>query len=171
MRLTILVLALFGACAQAAELDAFDAWHGAWSGTVTSTSPGGRTLEFPMSLAIDPHENDKQRLSWTITYGEGERRDERPYELLAVDHDRGHYRIDEKNSIELDAYLTGDTLTSVFEVQDSRLAVCYTLVDETIEFSIVSYAAEPLATTGGDNAPEVRSFRVVNVQHARLERN
>jgi len=170
MRTALALLLLVCTHARAASLDAFEPWLGMWSGTVTSTTPDGRSFEFPMRLEIAPSD-DPERLDWTITYGEGESAQRRPYQLLAVDPDAGHYRIDERDSIELDAYLAACTLVSVFEVNDSQIVTTYRFGDDTLEFGIVAYDSEPTATTGGGDAPEVRSYAVTSVQRAVLERD
>ncbi len=47
------------------------------------------------------------------------------YLLLFVDSATGHYQIDEKNSIVLNAFLRGNIFTSRFSVMDNLLDCTY----------------------------------------------
>ena len=55
-------------------------------------------------------------------------------------------------------------------MQGNQLVVSYTLAGDEIEFGIVSFASEPIETTGGEGVPEVLSYRITSVQSATLER-
>lgn len=147
-----------------------ESWAGEWKGTCRALSPGGRANEFAMELHIKPT-GDGERFTWTIIYGEDERRQERPYELVAVDAAMGHYQVDEKNSIVLDAYLIGETLYSQFSVNEAMINTEYAVREDGLHFDLTSCDFAKPRTTGGDEGiPEVQSYRVQAAQHALLKR-
>ena len=129
---------------------------GTWKGTVRSESPGGKSMEFPMALTVAPIEG-RDAWSFTITYGEGERKQVRPYELLPVEGSPGRFRIDERNGIVLDAAFVGDTLHCGFSVQGNTIFARYRLADDAVEFAIDSFASG-VETGGKDGAPAVTGF-------------
>ena len=57
-------------------------WTGVWKGTRQARPPGGRMNRFAMELHILPAP-DPERMTWILVYGEGERRQERNYEIYA----------------------------------------------------------------------------------------
>ena len=88
-----------------------------------------------------------------------------------MDETSGHWRIDEKNSILIDAFLVEDALYSRFEVLGSAIDVCYALRDGAIDVRLTTYAKAPLTTSGGeDRIPAVSAFELRAVQTARLTR-
>lgn len=169
-------------------------WAGVWGGRVRAARPGPGTgpdakpMEFAMELRIAPEAPEAgempSRWTWTIVYGEGERRQERAYTLIVKDAAKGLYEIDEHNSIVLPATLVNGVLVSPFEVGGSLLVASYELqswdppgappaakVEECLEFRIITVASGHAASTGGkDGAPEVRGFPVASFQQARLHR-
>ncbi|MCP3858961.1 MAG: hypothetical protein GY704_04860, partial [Phycisphaeraceae bacterium] len=115
--------------ADATEKPAFPAsWIGRWKGAARSAIRGAPDREFTMELHVAPIP-DRDAHTWTIVYGEGERRRVRAYEIVPVDAAAGHFRIDEKTSILIDAYLLGDALHSRFDVQNSSIDVRYVMRD------------------------------------------
>ena len=144
-------------------------WLGEWEGNLEVFNAKGKSMELYMGLNILPIEND--RYTWTIIYGEGEKRQERKYELMPKDTAKGHYLIDEKNSIILDDFLLGNTLYSRFEVMGNLLLISYRLESETLNFEVVSGNLEPINTTGGqDSIPIVNSYNIFVMQQAILKR-
>lgn len=91
------------------------AWHGIWKGRCKTGNLRGTSIDFAMELHVEPIEG-RDAWTWTIVYGEGAKRQVRPYELLPVAGSKGHFRVDEKNSIVIDSYLLGDTLYARFEL-------------------------------------------------------
>lgn len=164
-------------CINATPLKKYDSlnqsfpeeWTGHWSGILNIHSTKGNNQSVPMSLQISPIEKD--RWSWIITYGEGEKADIRKYELLATDPEKGIYMLDEKNSIMIDFYLEDNTFHSLFSVQQNLLESAYELRDEKIYFSIVVYdLAQPTQTGGENDIPLVTAHKVKSVQKAVLEK-
>jgi hypothetical protein len=127
-----------------------------------------------MELHIAPTDR-ADRYSWTIIYGEGEQRQERPYELIVRDAARGQYAVDEGNSIVLPLALIGDAFYSTFEIEGTTLLAVERLVnagtpDARIEVEIVAHSGEPTATGGQDGTPEVKARVPNTVQRAVLRR-
>ncbi len=145
-----------------------EAWHGIWKGRVKSESRNGKTVDFAMELHIEPIEG-RNACTWRIVYGEGDRRQVRPYELLPVDG-KGHFRIDEKNGIVIDAFLIGDTIYSSFGLNKVRIDARYRLRGDALEFSIATQKAAPMGTTGGGAVPAVEVFELVAAQRATLRK-
>ncbi len=146
-------------------------WVGQWKGTCNAITNNGVKNSFPMQLHIEPLE-DKNRYTWKIIYGEGKTQQIRLYELVVVDAEKGHYRIDEKNSIVIDSYLFGDSLCSQFDVSGAMLTVRYTLHRGNLIFDLVSTRSDQPIETGGEGAiPKVRSYPVNATQLAVLKRS
>lgn len=144
-------------------------WVGEWEGRLEIFNVKGKSMDLYMGLNILPLEND--RYTWTIIYGEGEKRQERKYELMPKDTAKGHYLIDEKNSIILDDFLLGNTLYSRFEVMENLLLTSYKLEGEILTFEVISGNLEPINATGGqDSIPVVNSYNVFVMQRAELKR-
>ena len=145
-------------------------WQGTWSGPSEVVRQGKTAMTFPTSLTIEPLEAEG-RWTWTLVYGEGEQRQVRPYELVVVDAETGHYRIDEKNSIVLDAFLENDTLHSRFWVGDQVIEVQYRKTEASLTAQLTTYGAKPLVMTGGEGrVPPVGSYGLHSVQRAVMSR-
>ncbi|MFG0293900.1 MAG: hypothetical protein ACF8MJ_12215 [Phycisphaerales bacterium JB050] len=177
-----LSLAAFGAgCASTstpaappAPTDPLHAWLGTWSGTATNHRPDGTTFDFPMTLEIEPVGDQTDHYTWTITYGEGDRQQIRPYELIVIDAPSGRYAIDEQNSIVLDTTMLDGALYSQFEIEGVRLTTCYRLSPEADQMTceILTTPAEPASITGDTGGvPPVNLFPPSSLQRATLRRS
>jgi hypothetical protein len=153
------------------EAQAFPAtWVGTWRGPCRSGPRAGEGSRFPMELRVAPIEG-KDAFTWTIVYGEGARKQVRPYEIHPVDPETGHWRIDEKNGILIDAFLVGDMLFSRFEVMGNRLEARYRMRDGGIDVVISTFSSKPLTESEATGrAIPVRSFELKGVQSGRLVR-
>ena len=176
MRTTLLILLLLLVPTSLAAEDepstpSFPAsWHGNWTGPSAVVRGGETVMEFPMELHVAPLESGAGH-KWQIVYGEDERRQVRPYELLPVDAGRGHYRIDEKNSIEIDAYFENERLRSRFWVADNVIEATYERDGDAMTVTLTTFGAKPLRMTGGrDKVPAVGSYALKSVQRATLTR-
>ncbi|MDX2177496.1 MAG: hypothetical protein SF028_13610 [Candidatus Sumerlaeia bacterium] len=175
MRLAIPVaaaLALAG-CASAPKRTAApaqpfpDAWYGSYAGTMLVDMPGRPAQSVPMTLEIAPTE-DPARWHWRIGYAGQPVRD---YALEAVDADAGEYRIDENNSIVLDARLLGGVLFCHYAGPWGAYTVRYDFDGETMKFDLVSTAPEATSTTGGaEGVPAFDNIPVIGWQRAVLRR-
>ena len=149
-------------------------WLGTWSGTATNHRPDGSSFDFPMVLEIGPIEGSTDRYTWTITYGEGERQQVRPYELVVIDPDTGRYAIDEKSSIVLDTVMLDGALYSQFEIEGIRLTTVNRLGPGPNQMTceIVTGSTSPTSTTGGSGGvSSVGLFPPRSLQRAVLTRN
>jgi hypothetical protein len=113
--------------------------------------------------------------NWTITYDFKGKKDIRAYELNIVDTKKGHYIIDEKNTIKIDAFYRNKIFTSFFKVMDSYIVATYTKENENIIFEIISASGKKTTTTGdsivkGDTIPEVKTYFVNGRQKAVLKK-
>ncbi|MEL6671536.1 MAG: hypothetical protein AAFR61_05070 [Bacteroidota bacterium] len=145
-------------------------WEGAWKGDLQIFSKGKITMEIPMELQIAPTDS-AGIFQWTIIYY-GEKTDRRAYELVPVDASIGHYVIDEKNSIFLDAFFNGSTLSSRFSVGDGLLLITYTLRGENIEMNIFFGGQEKKQKTGEEveNVGDIYSYPVGSLHRAVLRK-
>jgi hypothetical protein len=148
---------------------------GNWKGTLTWSRPDKAPQQFAMRLNIQPA--DSGRYTWQIIYGDDDpstslRTDNRPYLLQPVDPAKGHWQIDERNTIVLDGYFIGKSFTSVFAVSGSTIVSKYELTADGLMVSFTTYATKPITTTGGTSSeiPPVESYKVVGLQQGLLKR-
>ncbi len=142
-------------------------WIGKWEGElVISTQP---EADIKMELEIIPFEKNDSSFHWNIYYKSPGNEDKREYELLAINQQKGFYKINEKNSIILDAYFHKNTLYAVFDVQDNLIHSIYRKTDKEIFFEIIMCKTNKYDITGGaENIPQVKTYPVQVVQHAIL---
>ncbi|MEM1217255.1 MAG: hypothetical protein AAGH79_00010 [Bacteroidota bacterium] len=151
-----------------------ESWAGKWAGTLEIYNAKGLAQSLPMQLHILPIDSTN-RYSWGIIYGEDIEKGLRDYELMPVDTSLGHYQVDEKNGIILDAYLLGDKLFERFEVMGNLLLTTTELRGENLYWEIISGSLEPIVTTGGgeyegEEIPPVGGYSIVVLQRAVLSR-
>ena len=141
-------------------------WHGRWSGTLKITSAAGEATETPMEMVIEPLK-DSKNYRWKIVYGKGPARN---YELVPQEK-AGHFVIDEKNGLLIDAWLVGSTVYSQFQVGDSLIPVRYELGRDTLRFSLtVSSTKDPRTTKLTAGKFEAKAFKLEAVHVADLKR-
>ena len=151
-----------------------DDWLGYWEGELNIYNSTGKTMTVPM--ALDNSTTDQDSVwTWAIIYGEDTIAGRRDYELNVVDASKGHYVVDEKNSIFLDAFLLDNNLISTFKVAGNVLQSSYELDGEDMLFTIHMYGEEEIRTTGdtlyqGEEIPIVHSYKNTIYQKARLKK-
>ena len=101
-----------------------DDWLGFWEGDLHIYDEMGLQQSLPMSLD-NSITGVKGQFTWAIIYGTDSIAGRRDYLLKEVDKNKGHYMVDEKNGILLDAYLIDNELVSVFEVMGNSLTSTY----------------------------------------------
>jgi len=151
-----------------------ESWLGNWVGDLNIYRENKLVQTIPMELellAIDTSDN----YVWAIIYGEDKVAGRRSYELEIVDTEKGFYKIDEKNSIKLEAYLFENKLYSQFSVMESQILCTYEKVGDNIIFEIISGSVNPISNTGGklvdkEEIPEVKAFPITVTQKATLSR-
>lgn len=145
-------------------------WIGLYQGDLLIFNESKDTTKVKMQLSIGSP-NAEGYYPWTIKYGED---DLRAYGLEVINADKGHYLIDEFNSIKLDSYLRDNHFISHFNVMDSDLLVDYERVHDGIIVNLYFSQAQAVSLTGSeiigkDTIPEVKSFKVPVFQKAYLK--
>ena len=123
-------------------------------------------------LPIDSSDNH----TFYIIYGEDKVAGKRPYELVTIDAEKGIYAVDEKNSIQMEAFLLDNTLIQRFEVMGTMLITINEKIDDnTITWQIISGSLDPASITGkqeidGEEIPEVKGYPIKALQKAILKK-
>ena len=149
-------------------------WFGDWSGPLYIHDSLGRKDPIPMSLKIS--ETDSSGVyNWVIGYGKDSTLQERPYLLKSINAAAGHFLIDERNGILIDAFYLNNELTSIFEVMGNTLVIGYSKKDQEMVFSVKVYTYKSIRSSGdgiynGQEIPEVNSFYLKSVQEAVLNK-
>ncbi len=137
-------------------------WIGLYEGLLDI---GARQI--PMQLNIDKTDVDTL-YKWQIKYGEDDFRD---YRLIAPKGETQEFKIDEKNSIILDAFYVKGKLMSEFAVQGNKVMAIYEKKGEELVFEIIFGKEEVDNITGGlDSIPQVNNYKIQGMQRAELVR-
>ncbi|NJL12113.1 MAG: hypothetical protein HC913_03285 [Microscillaceae bacterium] len=148
-----------------------EAWLGHWQGQMTIDNGRGPVMQVFVALHIEA--STANTWQWQIRYGQGDSAQVRNYALKARNAHKGQYLIDELNSIVLPAFFTQQTLISFFEVQGNLIQTIYRLEGESLFFENAVAKMALSALTGGkesEDIPPVRTYPVVSLQRARLEK-
>ncbi len=146
-------------------------WEGVWKGPSKIIRNNKTVLEFPMELHIAPLKEGKG-WSWKILYGEGEKQQTRPYELIPVREEMNHYQIDEKNGILIAAFFENDTLHSRFWIGDTVIESTYARAGHQMIVTLTTFGAKPVHLSGGNGkVPRVASYELGSVQRAAMRRH
>ena len=141
-------------------------WHGRWTGTLKIASLAGDAKVTPMEMVIEPRK-DSKNYRWRIVYGKGPARE---YELVPQET-AGHFVIDEKNGLLIDAWLVGSTVYSQFQVGDSLIPVRYERAGDSLRFSLtVSSTKDPRTTKLENGKFEAKAFKLESVHVAELKK-
>ncbi len=169
--LPLLFLFVFNTPILAQSVNPLEKWLGYWKGNLEIFNAEGKKMEAVMELQILPTDS-LNRWKWTIIYGEGDKKDERPYELVAVDLKKGHFVMDEKNTILIDTYLINQTFYSNFTVEGSQLIFIDRLEGDQIIVEVISSSNKAVGITGGTSKdiPSVESFPIHITQKAILKK-
>lgn len=129
------------------------------------------TQLYPMKLQIAATDT-VGRWQWTLTYGEGEKADVRPYVLIAQDSTNSHFIVDERNSILLDQYLIGNHFISRFAVNSSLLIMDIRNEGDHLISQITHGSMENPRESGEevDNIDGVTSYPIRGTQRAILRK-
>lgn len=123
-----------------------DQWVGKWNGncTITPEYDGIKQLKSSLEVKIQ----DKG-LSWLLIYDYNGAipTEVRNYELKIEDEKAGHYVIDEKNGLLLDAYLNNGVLFSPFTINGLLITARYEFKKSTMTLEMPSYGVTPHRTT------------------------
>lgn len=148
------------------------AYLGRWEGILSIHNPQGGIDTVDMRLDIGPDSCASQACwTWRLRYGTGGK-DDRPYQLVQLDKNKGIYQIDEKNGIILDAVLRNNVLMSRFSVGKSLLLITYHLQGDEILFEVFTGGMETSnAVADSSSAYKIENWPVGAYQVARLTRN
>jgi hypothetical protein len=148
-------------------------WHGTYRGTLEIKTPGKPMSEVPIELMIKPMD-DAARVTWQITYGDGEKKSGRHYELVALPRKLDSFELDEKSGIRMQLQKIENKLYCLFKVSNSLLHVEYEIrpKDAMIHYQISTFQEKEPLTTGHEKNPQigVDSYRLMSVQSAILKR-
>ncbi|MDX2247393.1 MAG: hypothetical protein SF052_11475 [Bacteroidia bacterium] len=147
-----------------------DKWRGEWSGELGIYKPTGKVQSLPMKLRISPSDS-AEIWQWALIY-EAAEPDVREYELIVIDREKGHFLIDEKNSVKLDAWLLGNVLSCRFSVDETLLLVNYIFEEDQIRFEIFAGSKTKINLTGEEleEVDEIYTYPVTTMQRATLRR-
>ena len=137
-------------------------WIGDWAGELQIFKQEGLTQSLPMQLLIHPVEGSTD-YAFTIIYGLDIEKGTRSYILKTIDASKGHYAIDEQNSIVIDAYWIGGKLIQRFEVMGNLLDTFIEKEGDNLVWEIFMGKNDPSAITGdtvqeGEDIPRVKAF-------------
>lgn len=142
-------------------------YFGIYKGTLLVSAPQG-TKEYAMEFHLQATDS-LGKYQYTLVYGDGDQRQERPYFLIAKDASKGKYIIDEDNGIILDAQQFDNHLYSLFEVNNNLLNTFITFKADHMVFEITVASKEQQQTTyATEDQTEVISYPITTRQKAIL---
>lgn len=140
-------------------------WHGTWTGKLAIAGPNDERSEVPVALKIEPIKGTSE-LTWTITYGEGEKAVIRDYKILPDGENPYRLRFDEKNGVVLEARLANNVIYSQFAVGGGLVTARYELRGDRLQFEVTS--SKPAAQKTGEGRVQGHVFEVI--QSAELKK-
>ena len=152
-----------------------ESWVGKYKGDLMIYGVDSVRMKVDMKLEILKTAKDSI-YDWTLIYDMNGKNDVRAYSLKVVDHQKGHYQIDERNSIIIDGYLhNNNVFTSFFKVSNSYIIATYTKKEDSLFFEIIAGDGEAVTITGNtkqgeEEIPEVISYLVNGRQKAVLNK-
>jgi len=151
-----------------------DDWLGNWFGNLEIYNSQGLKQALPMSLELSTTDT-LGIYTWAITYGQDSTAQKRDYQLIEIDSSKGHYLIDEKNGIFLDAYHIHNELSSIFEVMGNTLLTSYKIENDELLFSVKIFPSKVVSVSGdtiieNQEIPQVSSYQLTVNQTARLQK-
>ena len=173
IKFTIVIAILLSAITGFGQERFPDSWVGDYKGDLKIFGLDSVSMHVNMKLNI--HKKRDSVYQWKLTYEMNGNVDERDYELHIKDVDKGHYVIDELNSILIDGYYRSGNFSSIFEVMNSFIVTAYTKVEGGLQFEIIAGSSKSPVVTGnqkhnGQDIPEVKSYAVPGRQRAFLKK-
>lgn len=150
-----------------------DSWVGNYAGELEIYGKDEIRMKALMKLEIQPKTDSVY--TWHLIYEMNGVEDRRMYELKVIDKEKGHYLIDEKNTILIDGYYYLNRFSSMFEVMGSYIITAYTKEEDALIFEIIAGTAKNPRVSGnqkheGQDIPEVKSYPINGRQKAVLKR-
>jgi hypothetical protein len=155
---------------QSAEKSFPASWVGKWKGTLTWYQGQQQRQDVPMELHILPGDST-DHYNWHIIYGTNQQ-DKRAYMLKPFNKQRGHWLIDELNSIVLDHFLIGDRLCATFSVGGNTILNNFQVRGDSMMVEFYNYLEKPIVITGGGDTtiPKVKTYGIRSHQFGVLHR-
>jgi hypothetical protein len=146
-------------------------WLGKWKGTLEWYQGPAKRQSVDMELHILSTDSADQ-YSWRLIYGK-QQTDNRPYILKPFDKSKGHWLIDERNSIVLDQFIIGDHFCGSFTVEGNTILNTYALSGDSLIVEFYNAQEKAIAVTGGRDStiPKIKSYGIRSYQHAVLKRS
>ena len=114
-----------------------ESWEGNYEGELQIY--GVDSVQMKLTMKLNIHKESDSIFQWKMIYNLNGKDDIRAYKLKVLDKKRGHYTIDELNTIIINGYYKSEIFTSFFEVMDSFIVSTYRKKDdETIIFEIIA---------------------------------
>jgi len=111
-----------------------DEYLGIYKGTLNIESQQGKQ-KFPMEFHLLKTDT-LDRYRYVLVYGEGEKKQVRNYHMIAKNKEKGEYVVDENNGIILTDKRFGNTLYSLFEVNENLLTTFITFEEDQVIWEI-----------------------------------
>lgn len=150
-----------------------DSWVGDYAGELEIYGVDAIKMKVQMKLEVQPKSDSIY--TWHLIYKFNGNEDKRMYELQIIDAEKGHYMIDEKNTILIDGYYRMGIFTSFFEVQESFIISTYKKKDDDLIFEIIAATRKDATLSGdqehdGNPIPKVVTYPVNGRQKAVLRK-
>ncbi len=142
---------------------------GSWYGVLEIKNPKGKGYSVNMELHLQKTDT-ANNWRYTIVYDNGERRDERKYNLAKSDSLPGLYIIDENNGIILYEVQIGNRMFQRFEVMDNVIYGITTYEKNQITWELITdnNKLSFQSGNGDEEIPFVTTYLPVNYQRAVL---
>ncbi|MFK7807177.1 MAG: hypothetical protein AB8F74_05170 [Saprospiraceae bacterium] len=148
-----------------------ESWVGIWTGVLHIWKGNEIAQSIPMKTRIGLTDK-KDEYHWVTTFGD-KAETEKPYLLKVIDSKKGHYVIDEQNSIIIESYLFDNKLVSLYSVMGNMIQATFEKRGEELIFEILAGKEEPISITGGtkvgeEEIPKVKTLPFNVMQRAVL---
>lgn len=141
---------------------------GKWKGKMQWIMNGKPVQVFTMRLTILPADTTGQ-YTWQLSYGDSAK-DVRNYILKPVDIAKGHWVVDERDSILLDSYVLGNCLQGAFTVMGSTIVDNYCIENGKmkVQFFTIKLDDKKQSGKGTEETPYVYSYKMGSYQTGTL---
>lgn len=162
-QLILYILAMSFLSSKPAKTSLPDACVGSWQGSLMIYANG--TLTDSVASIFTVAKLNDSTWTWHTKYLAPEPI-VKDYLLRMRNAGTGHYVIDEKDGIALDARCVGHSLYSMFEVEGKMLTSTYSLLDESTLLFEITFGSPAAAKTGNG----ITNYTITTVQRALLRK-
>lgn len=143
-------------------------YFGIYKGNLNIINSRG-TQTIGMEFHLQPTDS-VGKYKYTIVYIMEGNRQERKYNLITKNAAKGDYIVDENNGILLDAKQIGNTLYSMFEVQNNLITTTERFYKNAMDFEITftDTKQKTESTAEGEDSINVTSYPIGGIQKAHL---